>query len=108
MIEFVSYTGAYPNLCRGILTVRVDGKQYRFGYYWNDEKDKSLLEPFWQSGGSCGFDDEWNELVSSDCPWVMDTWVKKDKYPKEIKDKLEDILEVMNQNVPGGCCGGCL
>lgn len=107
MIEFVSYTGAYPNLCRGILTVKVDGKQYRFGYYWNDEKDKSLLEPFWQSGGSCGFDDEWNELVGQG-PWEMSDEVKEDKYPKEIWDCLNDILDVMNQNVRGGCCGGCL
>ena len=106
-IEFVSYTGAYPNLCRGILTVKVDGKQYRFGYYWCDDVDKNLLDPFWCSGGACGFDDDWNAEVGQG-DWVMYDGVKKDKYPEEIRDRLEDILEVMNQNVPGGCCGGCL
>lgn len=110
-IEFISYEGEYPNLCRGILTVKIDGKQYRFGYHWydgNDEKNKNLLDPFWKSGGGCGFDDDWNEWVDGDCPWIMSDEIKEDKYPKEILDRLKDILEVMNQNVPGGCCGGCL
>ena len=38
----------------------------------------------------------------------MSDEIKEDKYPKEIWDCLNDILEVMNYNVPGGCCGGCL
>lgn len=114
MIEFVSYTGAYPNLCRGILTVKVDGKQYRFGHSWLDAltgqkvEGDDLLDPFWKSGGSCGFDDEWNEEVSKGQWELLDYDLKREEYPEEIRDKLEDILEVMNQNVTGGCCGGCL
>jgi hypothetical protein len=30
-IEFVSYNGAYPNLCRGKLVVKIDGKEVSFG-----------------------------------------------------------------------------
>lgn len=29
-VEFVSYTGKYPNLCNGTLTLRIDGKEVRF------------------------------------------------------------------------------
>ena len=30
-IEFVSYTGEYPNLCNGILTLKIDNKIVKFG-----------------------------------------------------------------------------
>lgn len=30
MVEFVSYDGKYPCLCMGTLTIKVDGKAYRF------------------------------------------------------------------------------
>lgn len=112
-IEFVSYTGAYPNLCSGILTMKVNGKEYEFGHDWLNSllgkggDPPNRLPQFWRSGGYCGFDDDWNEEVGQG-DWVMSDEVKEDKYPKEIWDCLNDILEVMNQNVPGGCCGGCL
>ena len=32
MVEFVSYTGEYPNLCRGVLTLCIDGEEVRFGH----------------------------------------------------------------------------
>lgn len=31
-IKFISYTGKYPNLCDGILTLEIDGEQVSFGY----------------------------------------------------------------------------
>lgn len=46
MVEFVSYTGEYPNLCSGILTVKIDGEIVK-------------LPPFCMcSGGSVHFDSE--------------------------------------------------
>lgn len=30
-VEFVGYNGKYPNLCRGTLTLKIDGKLVRFG-----------------------------------------------------------------------------
>ena len=108
MIEFVSYTGEFPNLCSGILTVRIDGETWHFGYPWNNPERELLprLPPFWKSGGCCDFDDDWNEIVK-DGPWEMDN-PHADLYPPEIFARLPEILAVMNANVPHGCCGGCI
>lgn len=43
-IEFVDYTGSFPNLCSGVLTLKIDGEIVKFG---NDCKHDS----FWNSGG---------------------------------------------------------
>jgi hypothetical protein len=109
VIEFVSYTGKFPNLCSGILAVRVDGCEYRFGYGLHEEDVKGpLLPQFWTSGGGCGFTDDWDENVTSG-PWEMClSPSEKESYPPEIRDMLPEILAVMNENVPHGCCGGCI
>ena len=31
-VKFISYTGEYPNLCSGVLTLEIDGKEYKFGH----------------------------------------------------------------------------
>ena len=31
-VKFIDYTGRYPNLCSGVLTLEIDGKIYKFGY----------------------------------------------------------------------------
>lgn len=31
-VEFVNYSGCYPNLCRGVLTLRIDGEEVKFGH----------------------------------------------------------------------------
>ena len=48
--RFVSYTGKYPNLCRGILTLSINGINKTFGMHDNCDYDR-----FWFSGGSTGF-----------------------------------------------------
>lgn len=50
-IEFVSYTGRYPNLCSGVLTLLINGKEVTFGPEWKGAE----FPTFWASGGSCGF-----------------------------------------------------
>lgn len=83
-VKFISYTGKYPNLCGGILTLEIDGRTIRFG---NRYVDSTVDYPkFWESGGSCSF----NEIP--DC----------------FKKYAEEIDEIFNANVPYGCCGGCL
>lgn len=105
-IEFVSYDGEYPNLCRGVLTLLIDGKEYRFGHDYckfESYKTDGNYESFWSSGGCCGFDDDWNEMVM-DGEWRID----KEELPDGLKEYSEEIGEIFNANVPWGCCGGCI
>lgn len=87
MVEFVSYNGKWPHLCSGELVLRIEGKEVNF--------DCCLC-----SGGCVWFDDEWSEHVE-DGPWSVDV-------PEEFAQYAEEITEVVNDNVPWGCCGGCV
>jgi hypothetical protein len=89
-IEFVSYDGSFPNLCRGTLVIKVNGKEYNCG--------ECLM-----SGGSAFFDNNGGDHIEEG-EWSID----KDYLPKEIEHLYEEIADVVNANVPYGCCGGCL
>ena len=58
-VEFVSYTGNYPNLCSGDLTLRIDGKEVNFKSYMR----------FW---------------YCEDREWVIDAREVPDDYKKYI------------------------
>lgn len=110
-IEFVSYDGEYPNLCSGTLTVKIDGVKTTFGAQrlWESEKKAgkvpAMYPKFWTSGGSVSFDEDWSENVSwGDWELMFD---RKD-YPAEIADAMPELISVFNENVPPGCCGGCV
>lgn len=117
-IEFVSYDGTYPTLCSGKLIVKINGKEVSFGKtkkFWSWEIDDILADypSFWHSGGSVGFCGG-DSYVASDIPWEL-SWDDaaleasyRNNYPEEIWELIPDILKVMNEHVPGGCCGGCL
>ena len=115
-VEFVSYTGRYPNLCGGVLTVKIDGEIVKFGHDYGNvgfDIEKNLIfkdeigcpnqEPFWQSGGTCGFDSQWNSFVDSG-EWEMDIESLDEKY----WDLADELIDAFNMNVREGCCGGCL
>jgi hypothetical protein len=119
MIKFISYTGKWPNLCSGVLTVEIDGKEYKFGHeIWDyDFKTNSYktdnFEQFWMSGGSINM--SYGKSDDVDCevtkePWkITGYWDEADeKHPQWVIDILPKLLEVFNENVPHGCCGGCL
>lgn len=89
IIEFVSYDGKYPCLCMGTLTIKVNGKLY----YLNNAMC---------SGGHIGFDDDWNEEISSG-PWSLDL----NEY-SELLPYKEELTTLVNNNVRQGCCGGCI
>ena len=114
-IKFISYSGKYPNLCSGVLTVEIDGKEYKFGHESGDydfEKRRyknNNFEQFWSSGGRIEKDKDWN-MWAEDDPWELNGyWNKADnKHPQWVIDILPKLLEIFNENVPYGCCGGCI
>ena len=87
MIEFVSYDGAFPNLCSGELVLRID------------EKERRLCRAL-ESGGVCGFTGHWDEYVTEG-PWSVNL-------PEDLLGYKEEIEKVVNENIRWGCCGGCL
>lgn len=109
-IEFVSYDGKYPNLCRGKLVVKIDGKELSFGatQIFKFEKDKTPADypRFWCSGGSIHYKKNYSGYNIEHGDWEM--LGSEKEYPPEIWKILPDILRVMNENVDGGCCGGCV
>lgn len=87
-IEFISYDGKYPNLCSGVLTLRVDGQIRQFGW--------CLI-----SGGYC---DVYEDLCRTG-EWD----IKDDVFSEFTENEKEFIRELVNKNVERkGCCGGCL
>ena len=112
-VRFISYTGGYPNLCTGVLTLEIDGKEYKFGHnysnyhydangnvrFTDEDPDNPNFEKFWSSGGCItdSYDVERGE-------WSINA----DYLPKQFRDMADEIDEVFNANVPCGCCGGCI
>lgn len=96
MVKFISYTGKWPVLCMGILTIEVDGKEYVFNKYWDG------LSKFWESGGSIEYYNDEYHTYSGD--WIFD----KKKLPEELQPYADEIFELFQENVENGCCGGCI
>ena len=47
------------------------------------------------------FDDDWEENVEEGRWSIVDI-------PEEFAQYIGEITEVVNHNVPWGCCGGCI
>lgn len=76
----------------GHLIVWIDDKMFDFG--------KDALS----SGGRIEIDDDWN-MWAEDGEWnIFDGCWPKD-FPEEYK---ELVLEKINEEIPHGCCGGCI
>lgn len=90
MIKFISYDGAWPNLCRGTLVVEKDGKQYSmYGV---------LI-----SGGNVSFDADWEANVEEG-DWSID----RNALAPELQDDWRELESLVNDEIPHGCCGGCI
>lgn len=86
----VEYDGEYPNLCGGTLKVTINRKKFKF-------------PPFCLSSGGCvNFSPDWDAEVGEG-PWTITDWPKN--FPNELKDL---VIDVVNQEIPHGCCGGCV
>lgn len=95
-VEFVSYSGRYPNLCSGVLILRIDDEEVSFG--GSDD-----YEQFWDTDGQCYFATDWEPIL------VLGEWhVECDELPEQYRKYWQEIQDVMNDNIPRGCCGGCL
>lgn len=102
-IEFVSYDGAFPCLCMGTLVLKIDGVEAKFHYSFNNKK-KGEYSDFWVSGGNVSFDENWIEDVS-----IGEWGFSPDaSFPEEFKAIGDELIAVFNENVPYGCCGGCV
>ena len=117
-VKFISYTGEYPNLCSGILTLEIDGVKYKFGHdlsnyhvdengnwrHTDEDPNNPNFESFWRSGGCVtGGAPDWDFEVEHG-EWEIDV----DYLPELFWDVAEEIDRVFNENVPYGCCGGCI
>lgn len=89
MVKFVSYDGEYPNLCSGLLVVEINGQRVEI---------RGLC-----SGGSVWFDKDWEEHVE-DGAWT----IFEGDIPEDFRQYKSEIEDVVNDNVPWGCCGGCV
>ena len=79
-IKFVSYTGVFPNLCRGVLTLIIDGKEVKFGHEIEDfifnentkkfECKNNNFDRFWESGGEASIDSDNNSYCYSG-EWII-------------------------------------
>ena len=88
ILKFVSYDGDYPNLCSGKLIMSLDGVKI--------EWPKGAL----RSGGTISWDDD-VERIAGD--WTIRRWPAD--FPEALKT---EAVELVNDNIPLGCCEGCL
>ena len=99
-VKFVKYTGKYPALCFGTLILNIDGKEVSFGSLEGDYLG------FWTSGGCVHvpYGDNGEEESVEEGPWIID----EDEIPEQYRKYSKEIVEIFNDNVPWGCCGGCI
>jgi hypothetical protein len=86
----IIYDGEYPNLCSGNLSVEIDNKIWEF-------PDRCL-----KSNGEVYFDQDWNDYITKGL-WDITEWPKD--FPEYLK---KEVLDAINDNIPHGCCGGCV
>ncbi len=90
-VKFISYTGKYPNLCGGKLTLEIDGDTAIFG---SKRHEDAQYEPFWHT--SVMSPNETGE-------WETDVCL----LPEQFRKYALEIDKVLNENMEHGCCGGC-
>jgi len=118
-VKFISYTGKWPCLCMGVLTLEIDGVQYKFGHdssslhfdessgkliHDNEDENNPNYDSFWTSGGECYFTNDYQDSVVESGEWHINV----DDIPEKFHDVVDEIDKVFNDSVPWGCCGGCL
>ena len=75
-------------LCSGQLVLKINGQAREF--------PRHCL----QSGGEVWFDNDWNAHIENG-RWSIDL-------PEDLEPLRKEIEECINENIPYGCCGGCV
>ena len=86
----ISYDGSFPNLCSGQLVVYLGTQEWKFPSFCL------------RSRGSISFDSDWNEEITQG-EWSVSEW--PEGFPEDAK---EMVLKKINEEIPFGCCGGCV
>lgn len=85
-VEYISYTGRFPNYCRGTLALRIDGEIVTFGF------QNAMFNMFWEEA-CCLNEDEFVKRLPEQFR----------KYAKEIKSVFDTTAKLKLHC----CCGGC-
>lgn len=102
-IEFLSFTGKYPCLCLGTLTLLIDGRKITFGSI--GKRTDYDYPSFWESGGTLYLNNNNDgEYYVTEGDWTVD----ENFLPDFLKPYSKELAEIMNNSVPHGHCGGCL
>ena len=87
---FNEYNGTYPNLCGGTLVFKLDGEHLVFPVHC-----------LYTTGGVQK--DKQGEKRVFRGPWMIR------EFPPGFPEKLEGhAVELVNEHIRWGCCGGCL
>ena len=94
-------------LLAGIVCVicRIRGLTSKGSKYY-DNKNIPDYPCFWESGGEVEYGEDGFIKNSCQGPWRIEHAFCD--FPDFIERLLPELLRVMNENVPGGCCGGCM
>lgn len=96
--HFISYSGKFPNLCNGVLTLEIEGKIVTFSSS-NDFEADYKFDLY--SGGFAGLSMDYTKAILKEGPWEL-------HLPSEFSEIEEDVQLQFNEEVEYGCCGGCL
>lgn len=89
MVKFISYDGKWPCLCMGTLVLEIDGKIV------------TMPNGCMQSGGHVRAYNDYADWKVTKGEWDVSV-------PTEYEKYKDEIVRVVNDNVPYGCCGGCI
>lgn len=89
-LEFISYDGKFPNLCRGKLLIRLYGQQWGLRL---------------KSGGSAHCYGSKNIEHITKGPWTLNEDLLPDDFPRDL---IPAVLLLAEKHIPQGCCGGCI
>lgn len=72
--------------------------------YTDEDPNNPNFNSFWTSGGRVtGGAPDWDFEVEQD-KWEIDV----EELPTQFWDVADEIESAINNNVPYGCCGGCI